>query len=426
MNQPNLPQEGHEPLPQPSTSEKSTSDEMVANIVGPVTVHELLAPPKISTAEMRPGDRLELNFRDDTKNLLTVKNVWVEDTSFGSDELVSPKCLVECGGLEHELNGSSIFREQFFSPGVIGAGSYVQSSMYENGTSPAILSEFRLLRADPTTGEYAAADINVAEQGEPSATYKQMAARFAVAKGQLEDKGFDFNADDGIGFGASYGARTDEKIVFATRERGSEDEIFMYDSAQEKLVAMRTLRTGQIQAAVIAGVTKDAFQFATRAYTGEQPDWHNPMSISKAVLHRLGRNVPFVTYTWLKPTQAQPIIHVNLSETDKPIGSFNFSDKYGEEFTGHPLAIDIAFDETAVKVRAVEPDYRVKNPEQYKVDLLAGLDIRQQGGRLHIAYREAELSIPADPLDEINNIIFALRDTALEEYKRLGDSWFFD
>lgn len=329
------------------------NDSLYYDVVETVRNHEASMSPEVSTAVLRPEDRLHIDFDTGDSVNYWVERVTVNSLAFGSDDVRSPRLgCVDDEGAPVTLVGSSISsRGTMMTPGAIKDGQHIVGS---TGVSSGTVKYFSVERKDPSSGEYRDVSPNVlAKKAEGSESYSDAQARFLSLTEQLEAKGFDFDAEDDMGY-SRFLERSDDGFIYAARQGFGcavvpQYEIYTYDADSGILTAMRSIPgEGVFQTAIMPISPADL------AKTGfNKESWQGLTSLSPGDLYRGTDAAPMFTYTWQAPDQVAPTTTVitnahGLDERVKRVEN-------GESLDYIPAEVNITTDGASVHAEAANP-----------------------------------------------------------------------
>lgn len=375
--------------------------------------------PELRSDQLRPDDELAITLSDDTEFTYKIRGLKINSMAFGGNGVRSPHIIAkdESTGQEVLVVGSSIFQNGNMStPGVIAVGSHLNKiDESDSFVSDSTIATFSLKRRQPD-GQLEDVRLNEAHEQHPSESFSANLAQYTALRQTIEKEGFDFADEGKFGLGAEYFKVEGNIGLFAARQGfGSalvpQDEIYVFDAAAKTLHAMRHLPTkGILQTARFQNVTPHDFAEATFAYSGEQLDWKVFKRISGPRLHQLSYRTPFVTYTWLKPSQAAPIITV----------------KFGGELAGQKLrqddpdqtqeglAVELAYANYEMDIQheggklATEPkanDYWVQDPSALLKLEQDATRLSIEGDDLRFEFGDVSFVTPLDPVREAEAMV---------------------
>lgn len=165
------------------------------------------------------------------------------------------------------------------------------------------------------------------------------------------------------------------QLIYAARQGFGcavipQDEIWVYDAKEEVLRAVRSIPSqGIFQMAVAEGVTKHIFQRAGNGYReGSIPDWREPF-LDGTHIHWLAEHVPVTSYTWLSPTQENPVMTVLEDGRKLGVDSVYRTPKEKPSMS-REIAISLGRD----------PDEDKRHYEKVEVDIYPGEEPKQREG----------------------------------------------
>ena len=316
----------------PETVRVSLPDGTDAIDLGATAMNHIEAPlPKIDSSNLSQGDVLTVEFDNDHKETFEVGALHISSLVFGSDDVMSQEVVLKRHTedtdepLEETLHGSAISPYgTMMTPGTIRVGSYM---VVDSGISAGVIRSFDIRRPDEN-GDLQPVALNKNERKAPSDSFTNALQSFKEIEALLEADDFRFDdteediiLEDGYvlegGLSKNYKRVNGDLLVYASRQGFGcavipQDEIWVYDAKDEVLRAMRNIPTqGIFQMAIAEGVTKDMFQEAGIGYSSDgTPDWRESFCLEGPTLHRLSKDAPITSYTWMSPDQDAPIITV--------------------------------------------------------------------------------------------------------------------
>lgn len=391
----------------------NTPGGMALNVVATAEQYRNPSIPRIDTGSLKIGDRLQIELEGKNPQGYMIEHAEVPSMSFGSDDIRSPQLTLmladgERAGDRVKLSGSSISPSgTLLTPGSVKVGMYLQVVSQDGAeASEGRIAGFSLERRTED-GQYVEVPLNhqdgVPEESRSFAAFKDGYTELAKV---LSEKGFDFKDIDEDGLSARYSRLNDRTIVYASNQGFGcgvipQHEAYTYNADTQQLIGMRYLATKQIaQMVVMQGITPELLAQETFAYDVDGAlDWREVRSIGPSSLHRMGRQAPFVTYTWLNRSVERPTISVLANAGVEGMQRLQGAAYYEVNITQTDNPV----------VSAARPGWWVDDPEEYKAIEVANTTLSGDEHNYTLSFANLSIKLPKDPSSFRNELVEAFR-----------------
>lgn len=414
----------HDPLFDPFTPEKAyvglPDGGLAVDALQTAANYQESMLPELSASLLQTGDKLLVEFEDETSSEYLITEIAASSLTFGTDSVISPMVkYTDQENNESALSGSSISPGgTMLTPGSIKSGHHLVSST-RNGqrVSPGTITSFTVLRKRGE--EYAELSPNqLTQRQEQSPEYAAVQSKFLQLTEQLGTTGFDFDTKEYVGY-ARFSETTDTELVIAGRQGFGcgvipQREIYTYDAGNGILRALRSIPSEGVMQMATMQISPSELAATD---LGEK-SWKDVYMFESSNLHRATDYAPLVTYTWQNPGQTSPDITV-LAYGHGLDGFIQSSSSEGPSNMAVPAEVNISTGNSSTDVRVVNPQWWVDD-NSYLAVVSKATQAAIEGNSIRCTIGQTEIVVPTQLDAELGAMESIINNVVKQKHKRRG------